>query len=107
MGAYEQLIMAPEPAETIQGRFEQFHALNPWVYTELVFLARQLQTQGHRRIGLKMLFEVIRFNYLRRTVDPSSDFKLNNSMTSRYARLIMDNEADLADAFETRELRAA
>ena len=31
------------------------------------------------------------------------DFKLNNNYVSRYARLIMAQEADLEGVFETRE----
>jgi hypothetical protein len=90
---------------TITDRFETFHQTNPWVYAELVRLARELVQKGHERIGMKMLFEVIRWERMRAT---SSDepFRLNNSFTSRYARLIAAQEPDLADAFAMRELRA-
>jgi hypothetical protein len=94
-------------ATTLQEKFEVFHTKNPWVYMVLVKLARDLMARGRRRIGIGMLFEVLRWQYQMATVDPASDFKLNNNYRSRYARLIMENEPDLADAFEVRELKAA
>jgi hypothetical protein len=93
-----------EPELTIDERFTAFHAANPHVYRNLVALARDLHRPG-RRIGMKMLFEVLRWQHLRTTGDQG--FALNNDLTSRYARLIAAREADLADAFETRVLRAA
>ncbi|MCP4448536.1 MAG: hypothetical protein GY811_24845 [Myxococcales bacterium] len=51
-----------------------------------------------------MLFEYLRVSSLRTS---GRDFKLNNSYTSRYARLIVDREPDLADLFELRGRGAA
>ncbi len=83
--------------------FSTFHAANPHVYVKLVQLARDLCRRGHRLLGIKMLFEVLRWQHYMETVDPSG-FKLNNNLTSRYARLIMKSEADLFEIFEVREL---
>lgn len=99
--------LVPAEGSTYQERFEDFHRHNPWVYHALVALARGLQQRGHRRVGIKMLFEVLRWQYAMSTVDPSSEFKLNNNYHSRYARLILAQEPDLADIFELRELKAA
>ena len=101
--------LAPVPvttssAGTIEEAFLRFHEANPWVYEALVRLARDLHRRGRRKIGMKMLFEVLRWQHSISTVDESSDFKLCNNYTSRYARLIMRNEADLVDIFETRKL---
>jgi hypothetical protein len=94
----------PAARGTIDARFESFHRLNPWVYDALVTLTRDLTRRGHDRIGIAMLFEVLRWQYLRTTVgDP---FKLNNDYRSRYSRLIMATEPDLADVFETRRMTA-
>lgn len=90
---------------SIEMRFEAFHAANPWVYDELVRMAREAHRAGRERIGIKMLFEVLRWRWTLHTTDPSSKFKLNNSMTSRYARRIMRENDELAEIFETRELR--
>ena len=91
---------------SIQDRFEAFHRLNPWVYEHLVRLARQLRQRGHERLGIGMLWEVLRWQVFMGTFDPSSEFKLNDHYRSRYARLIMDQETDLRGAFEIRELKA-
>lgn len=94
-------------ARTIDEAFRLFHAANPWVYDALVRLARDMHERGRRRLGIGMLFEVLRWQWFRGTLDPSSDFKLNNNYRSRYARMIATYEPDLADIFEMRRLTAA
>lgn len=95
----------PPAVGTIQEQFEAFHLANPQVYRLLVAHARELAARGRRRIGIKMLWEVLRWRYMLVADDPSG-FKLNNNYTARYARLIAEQEPDLAGLFETRELRA-
>lgn len=85
-------------------RFKEFHSKNPQVYTSLVKLAKELKGRGHRKIGIKMLFEVVRWQTMLKT--EGDQFKLNNNYHSRYARMIMDNEPDLDSIFELRELRS-
>lgn len=92
---------------SIEGNFLAFHAANPWVYTALVRLARDLHNSGRRKVGIGMLFEVLRWQWTRATTDQASDFKLNNNYRSRYARLIMRQEPDLDGVFDTRILHAA
>lgn len=92
---------------TIQESFLAFHEANPWVYRELVRMAREAVAAGRQRVGIKMLVEVLRWRAEMGTVDPSSSYKINNNLSSRFARLIMQQEPDLAEAFSTRELRAA
>ena len=87
---------------TIQQRFERFHANNPEVYVELCSLARM---SGGRIIGMKMLFEVLRWNFYLKN-DEQEEFKLCNDYHSRYARLIMKQEDDLTGKFRTRDLTA-
>jgi hypothetical protein len=95
------------PAPTIEERFQAFHQANPWVYDALCRLARQRVRHGIRRIGIGMLFEVLRWEWQGATSDPNAEWRINNSYRSRYARLIMATEQDLAGVFETRELKAA
>ena len=83
--------------------FWDFHAKNPRVYSELVRLARQAKDAGRSKVGIGMLFEVVRWHIFLETTDP--DYKLNNNHRSRYARLIMDQEQDLDGIFELRELK--
>ena len=103
--------LAPVPVkvasqDTIQASFEAFHKANPWVYTSLVRLARDMRQQGHKTIGIGMLWEVLRWQHSRATIDAHSTFALNNNLRSRYARLIMDQEPDLDGIFEIRKLTA-
>ena len=85
-------------------KFKQFHAENPKVYEELVKLAREAKAAGRTKIGIKMLWEVVRWNTWIATTD--THWKLPNNHHSRYARLVMEQEPDLKDIFNTRELRS-
>jgi hypothetical protein len=85
-------------------RFREFHRDNPEVYQELMVLVRQATARGRKKIGIKMLWEVVRWNRFLLTTDEK--YKLNNNYHSRYARLIMDNEPGLRGIFETRELKS-
>lgn len=87
---------------TLEEQFAAFHEANPHVYTELRKMALAMVQRGYRRIGVKMLFEVLRYRHAMTTSDPSSEFKLNNNYTSFYARLLMCNEPALDGAFELR-----
>lgn len=90
---------------TIAERFEDFDRSNPHVYRTLVRLAREwVEQTGRRKIGTKALFEVARWQIALATSDP--DFKLNNSYTAFYSRLIMRREADLSGLFDLRHSSA-
>lgn len=91
-----------EPGASLESRFRTFHQANPWVLDALIGLARDMRRTRDRRVGIGMLFEVLRWQSWRHT--SGDEFKLNNSYRSRYARLIMERCPDLADAFETRGL---
>tara|TARA_A100001015_G_scaffold313061_1_gene419453 strand:+ start:267 stop:581 length:315 start_codon:yes stop_codon:yes gene_type:complete len=92
--------------KTIRQRFYVFHTENPHVYRALVRLARELAGQGHRRLGMKMLFEVLRWQSMITTVNTDgSGFKLSNDYTAYYSRLIMSQEPDLQGIFKTKELQ--
>lgn len=92
-----------DAADDLDARFSAFHAAHPEVYEHLVRLARQGVARGRRRLGIGQLFEVLRWET--NVGDPGAEYRLNNSYRSRYVRLIEAHESDLADLFETRELR--
>lgn len=94
-----------EPELTIRERFDRFHAANPHVYSTLVAMARELKRQGWPGVGMKMLFERLRWEWRAQTQGRES-YKLNNSFTAHYARLIMLRERDLRGFFETRKSKA-
>lgn len=88
---------------TIQQRFEAFHKQNPHVYAALRSLAFQMRGNGVKAYGIKGLTERVRWEFSMQT--KGETFKICNSYTSRYARLLIKNEPELRDFFELRELR--
>lgn len=90
---------------TIQQMFLAFHEAHPEVYDELVALCRQARAAGYTQGGIAMVWEVLRWHRLFSPKNDALDFKLNNNHKSRYARLIMKRERDLADFFEVRALK--
>lgn len=85
-------------------RFAKFDEENPRVYEKLVRMSFDLKKTGHTKIGIGMLFEVIRWQSMLKTV--GDDYKLNNSYRSRYARKIMEDYPELRGFFEIRELHS-
>jgi hypothetical protein len=90
---------------TIEERFQQFHQNNPVVYELLCKFAREAKDRGVKKWGIKAIFEVVRW-HVKVKLQHEGDFKLNNDFTALYARLIMANEPDLADFFDTRERKS-
>jgi hypothetical protein len=91
--------------QTLAARFATFHAENPRVYDLLVRFTRQLKARGYEHCGISLIWERMRWEMALNVTDPDG-FKLNNDWRSRYARLIMRQEADLAEFFRTRKLTA-
>lgn len=90
---------------SLDDRFAAFHAAHPEVYDELRKLAVTAKHRGRDRLGMKMLFEVLRWQRILAGLPAEGEeFKLNNNYTSRYARLLMEQTPELAGMFETREL---
>jgi hypothetical protein len=99
--AQHQLSLLEDPIEV---QFQAFHHAHPEVYEQLHELALELRNQGHRRCGIGMLFEVLRWTWMRSGIRDEDGFRLNNNYRSRYARLLMANDPRLAGFFETRAL---
>lgn len=98
--------LTPTRHKSIDSRFREFHAEHPGVYTELVSMARQIKTRGYQRIGIELIWSAFRWNRMMQLPPDEAGFKLNDHYRSRYARLIMLREPDLAAFFQTRNLRA-
>ena len=101
---HDRIVDQPQSG-TLDERFTTYCANNPAVYRALCILARRMKSRGLRRIGMKSLLEVLRWEWSLATSDPDA-FHVNNSYGSRYARLMMAQESDLAGIFETRSLRS-
>ena len=87
-------------------RFYEFHGENPQVFEELVRLARRASQLGRRRIGIRMLWEVMRWNLTIEIDHEDDDYKFNDHFTSRYSRMIMERNPDLVGLFQVRTLRS-
>ena len=90
--------------KTLDQRFGEYHAANPKVYELFERFTVEAYLRRRKRIGAKMIVERIRW-YTK--VETQGDaFKINNSYTSRYVRLLTEKRPDLAPLFETRKLKA-
>lgn len=87
--------------------FWKFHHAHPEVYETLVRRARDLSERGYRRLGIGMLWEVMRYTSMIGARPGEEAYRLNNNYRSRYVRIIIDQEPDLRSLFEIRELRSA
>jgi hypothetical protein len=101
-----QLSFLEQPEfDTKHGRaFRAFHAENPDVFEELVGLVRHAYNQGRPRIGMGMLFEVLRWNRIAGT--RGEEFKLNNNYRAYYTRLITLTHPHLGALLTRRESMA-
>lgn len=93
-----------ENTMSIKDRFDEFDAQHPEVNEQLVRLARQWRSHGNKRLGMKTLFERLRWEWHVAGLRDDRGFKLNNDFTALYARKIMAENPDLDGMFETRAL---
>lgn len=93
-----------EPRATISERYAEFEALNPWIIPALERLTLDWIEAGHKRLGIGMLTEILRWEY-GRTVS-TDGLKINNDFRSRMVRRLIDLHPDWADVFATRCLTA-
>lgn len=89
------LVYASRSEGDIQARFLEFHEANPEVYAQMRRMAFELKGGGAARYSIRGIYETLRF---RRTLETGGDagFKLNNDFCSRYARMLMEQEPELA-----------
>lgn len=89
----------------IEERFQNFHIANPDVFAGLVEMGLEWKRKGHAHCSINMLWNILRYRRGLVTTD-GAHWKLNNSYTSRYARLIMRQVPELNGFFTTRELHS-
>lgn len=96
---------AAERAFSIQERFERFNRSHPEVYERLLKLCHRWRLAGRGAWSIKGAFEVLRWeNHIAGLEDDVEVYKLNNSYSSRYARMIMREHPEFNGLFELREL---
>lgn len=101
-GQKRRVRVIPKPKEPIWKRFYAFTEANPHVYRRIVQLARKAKMRGLDHYSLDGIFHVMRWEIAIRTKG-DDQFRLNNSYTAMYARMVMEREPDLAGFFETRK----
>lgn len=94
----KQLALLPEI--DAEAQFKAFHAANPHVYERLRTMALTLRRAGKTRWGIRNLWERLRYDLAIETTEHEP--RLNDHYTAFYARLLMLNELELKDFFETR-----
>lgn len=87
-------------------QFKEHIDRHPDVERAVLEAARSIRRMGHDRYGIKAIFEALRFHSIVSGKDDSDAFKLNNNLTSRYARFLMRRHPELEGFFELRELRS-
>ena len=89
---------------TIQEKFEKFHNKNPHVYDVLERFALEAKNKGKKKIGIDLLIQRARWEVIMNT-ETFDGFKINNSFSSRYVRLLIEKNPMLEDLFELRKIR--
>ena len=74
------------------------------VYSEARERALRLKAAGYARYSVDALLHSIRFDRAIK-LGPSADYRINDHVSSRLARLLMERVPELADFFVTRRLR--
>lgn len=87
--------------ETIEERWVGFHAANPHVYKLLRNMALNLKRRGFQHCGIALLWERLRWLSYIETYG-LEEYKFSNSHRAFYARLIMQEEPELAGFFHIR-----
>jgi len=94
--------------DKIQRDFEAYHNLFPGNYQLWVRFARQAQEAGLTQVSSTTIWERVKWYIeVERATEPvRQDYNpsMSNNYRSRYARLIMQQEPDLAGFFPLREL---
>ena len=91
--------------DTIAERFRQFHFDNPSVYAHIVKLVKDQYRRGRERIGMKALYEQVRWHVRLGTIRIRGEYALNNDFTSRYVRMLIAEYPVFGSLFELRHLR--
>lgn len=102
-------VCPPKHPRTIDERFFKFHTENPHVYEKLVELCYRVRKAGFKRYSLRTLWETLRWHYdieIKQETEGGREHKLNDQFTSRYARLLMNQNEAFADLFELRSLKS-
>ena len=85
-------------------RWWTFHTEHPEVAAYLLNQARLVLSSGRSEYSIKTLYNVARWHFQFER-SPKEAYKLNDLYHSRYSRLLMAENDDMAGFFRLRELR--
>ena len=91
------------PRANTDERFAEFHRCNPQVYQALRAVSLDTRRVGVRRWSVDAAMHIVRWRYRLQT--KGDEFRINNSYSALYARLLMEREPELAGFFELRKRR--
>jgi hypothetical protein len=83
-----------EKVTEIYLKFKEFHEHNGHILDELLKMIDAIKNRGHTKIGMGMLFEVMRWNHMLQT-NTDDSFKLCNNYRAYYTRMIEKVRPDL------------
>jgi hypothetical protein len=95
----------PEPIDRIQVEFEVWLSKHGDVFNGLIKLAREAKAQGRGRYSVEALFVIYRWHRREPKKEAGDEYKLNDRLTSRLSRKIMEDCPDLKGFFEVRALK--
>ena len=108
----QQTTSSAEPAkrgaiygEALGDKFDRYHRANPRVFELFLRFTLDLKARGRQHYSAQAVFERIRWHMDVETRDREG-FKLNNSMTSRYTRLLETLFPEHKGFYRKRELRS-
>tara|TARA_Y100000310_G_scaffold332169_1_gene407238 strand:+ start:512 stop:901 length:390 start_codon:yes stop_codon:yes gene_type:complete len=102
-----QLPLQAQREGLLEQKFWEFHRVHPEVYEYIVRFARQWRkSRGDgAHLGIKALFERVRWELYVTSLSEKPPPKLNNNHTAFYSRLVMTREPDLVGIFNLRRQR--
>lgn len=92
-----------QPRERIRDYFERFHDANPQVYARLRDISLAMRRRGLEHWGSRAAWEILRYQGI--VTNGGDGYKLPNVCLPHYARLLMEQEPELAGFFKTCKLR--
>lgn len=87
-----------------EAAFIEFHDANPAVYAELEKYCAEITADGHKRIGIDLLFGRLRWESFIRT--HGDYYKINSNFSPYYARMLMRRHPEWEGLFEIRKHHA-
>jgi len=89
-----------EKTMNLDDRFQQYHHDNPHVFPLFVRFTLEAKKRGFKNFGAKAVFERIRWHMNFETIgDP---FKINNSYTALYVRLLESEHPEFIGFYRKR-----